>query len=88
MWSVKNMSMSTEGFASFQQIHIQEDINSGERCMAIWLVCYYIRRIHHLIDVDCSIVRSNNYIVKTDYYLVQTVYYIERMDSFSVCTNY
>ena len=44
--------------------YIQEDINSGERCMAIWLVCYYIRRIHHSIDVDCSIVRSNNYIVK------------------------
>ena len=55
--------------------------------MAIWLVCYYIRRIHHSIDIDCSIVRSNNYIVKTDYYLVLTVYYIERMDSYSVCTN-
>ena len=80
--------MSTEGFASFQQIHIQEDINSGERCMAIWLVGYYIRRIHHSIDIDCSIVRSNNYIVKTDYYLVHTVYYIERMDSYSVCVNY
>ena len=59
-----------------------------ERCMAIWLVCYYIRRIHHAIDVDCSIVRSNNYVVKTDYYLVLTVYYIECMDSYSVCMNY
>ena len=70
--------------------YIQEHINSGEQCMAIWLVCYYIRRIHHSIDVDCSIVRSNtcNYIVKTDYYLVHTIYYIERMDSYSVCTNY
>ena len=68
--------MSTEGFASFHQIHIQEDLNSGERRIAIWLICYYIRRIHHSIDVDCSIVRSNNYIGKTDYYLVHTVYYI------------
>ena len=56
--------MSTESLASFQQKHIQEDINSGERCMVIWLVCYYIRRIHHSIDVDCSVVRSNNYIGK------------------------
>ena len=68
--------------------YIQEDINSGERYLAIWLVCYYIRIIHLSIDVDCSIVRSNNYIVKTDYYLVHTIYYIERMDSYSVCTNY
>ena len=62
-----NTCMSTGSFASFQQIHIYtKNINSGERYMTVWLFGNGIRRIHQSIHVDCSIVRSINYIVKTD----------------------
>ena len=40
MWFVDNTRMSTKNFASFQQIHIQENVNSGERYRSFLVFLY------------------------------------------------